>query len=385
MKKHLLTSAFVVVTASVVGACTNQVGALPGAASGLPTAVLHCPEHVARGASFDVDGSDSVDVDGAWAETSITMSSFDGSVFGEASGLDASFVVEQDAVVTVALHVKDEDGNVAFAACRVVVDGEGAAEGEGEGAAEGEGEADDEFDLSGNFALVAWDAAEVSTFGLNPSTQCAPAKSVSFVTLRQTGNHVSVEAKTCSLSLVAVDSFIGRQASSFADAAVQAMPPLRSEFDLVGGGAGDPFVGVTDPVSMVIGADVAEGEPLPHDSSLGNVVDSDHDGVPGVSMHTVDDDGQTVDDHAVVYRRTIAAFRGVIVSDDEIDGGAVGSWQVEGETSLLDDWANLLTPEMHGRPSTFKMTRTTATGCADLEAAPPAPAPIDLGDCYVAQ
>ncbi len=365
-----------VVTVGGAG-CTN--GLLPTATlDGLPVAVLHCPDHVAVGAAFVVDGSDSVDVGGTWAETTLTLSSFDGSVFQQEDALDGEFVVDHGTVVTVALHVKDDDGNVALAACRVIVDGAGeeGEEGEGEGAVDDEFE----FDLTGHFALVTWDAAEVSTFGLNPATQCAPAKAVAFVDVRQVQNHVSFTMKTCSLSVVAVDSFIGRQASTFASAAVQALPSLIGEFDI--DGAGSEFTGIDGDTALVIGADVGAGDPLPTDSTLENVVDDDGDGAPGVTMHTTDEDGASVDDHAVVYRRTIKSFSGTIDSADEVNG----DWQVDGETSLLDDWANLLTPQTTGRPSTFKMTRTAATSCADLDtASAPAPAAIDMADCYIAQ
>ena len=203
---------------------------------------------------------------------------------------------------------------------------------------------------------------------------------MAFVDVRQVQNHVSFTMKTCSLSVVAVDSFIGRQASTFASAAVQALPSLIGEFDI--DGAGSEFTGIDGDTALVIGADVGAGDPLPTDSTLENVVDDDGDGAPGVTMHTTDEDGASVDDHAVVYRRTIKSFSGTIDSADEVNG----DWQVDGETSLLDDWANLLTPQTTGRPSTFKMTRTAATSCADLDtASAPAPAAIDMADCYIAQ
>jgi hypothetical protein len=391
----------VVALANLAG-CTNQMGPAVTLGKGLPIARLSCPSHVDKGANIHVDGSGSGD-DGSLVTQDLRIGTLDGAVHDEASGLEADFVVDRDLVVTVTLHVIDDANNEAFAACRVIVGDVSAAdiapddEEDDDGVDEDPVDGGDDHgaprapgtpvDIDGNFALVAWDAAQVSTFGLEPGTQCAPAKSVSLVTVHQTGTHVALSMKTCSISLPAVDSWIGRQISSFSDAAIRAMPSLTAEFDLPYAEVGDPFTAVTAPTGMVLGADVADGEPLPTDSTLTNVIDSDGDGRPGVNMHTIDGDGELVDDHAVVYRRAVAAFAGTVVSDDEIDGSAPGAWQVNGETALLDDWADLLTPDAVGLPSTFKMTRTAALRCSDLSDldALPAPPPPDLGGCYVAQ
>ena len=365
----------------VVAGCTNKLA--PAIADGLPVAALVCPAAVEKGVEFVVDGTAS-DPGGAIATTTLTL---DDQVV---EALSSSFVVDRDAVVTVRLVVVDDELNTAEARCRIAV----GDIGEETLAPDPDDDDDDDdlpveaprvpgvpVDLNGGFALVAWDFPELSgSLVMSPARQCAAAKTVAFVQVQQTGAHISLSAKTCALTMPTVATWLGPQRTTAPPALVAALPPLVAEFDLAFGEVGDRFTAVAAGQGQVVGAVAADDEELPTDAADPRVRDSDGDGQPGVTVASSSGDQQ------ITHRRFVDAFDGVVVSNDEIDGSEAGSWLVNSESSLVGfSLVDFLVPSSRGQNSTFKMTRTAATSCAELLAGVdslPAPAPPAMpADC----
>jgi hypothetical protein len=393
MPKRPSHLAFALFAGALAGAgCENAVGS---SAPAPPTASLACPDHADVGVEFVIDGSASTADGDTFKDIALTViENLGGGVHEPLTELRHALTLDHDAVITAVLDLKSDTGMPASARCRFTVgdpfvvdppppppDPTDPTEPSDPSEPREPGVP---VDLTGTWAFFAYDAIHVSTFGLSPGEQCAPAPTVAFVTLTQDGTHVSMTAKTCSISLPAVDTWIGPQISRFTPAAVAALPALASEFELAHGEVGDVFRPISAPRDLVAGANLPAGAGLPTSSGATGVFDADGDTFPGVALDTYDDAGALVDNHEVIYRRTVRAFSGVVVSSDVIEGAAPGSWEVDGETALLDDVAGFLVPDHVGDASRFKMVRTNATSCADLPAStlPQVESP-DLGGCFV--
>lgn len=380
--------------AALASACAADVDPSVSGPS-LPSASLSCPAEVAVGVPFEIDGTASLDLDGPFADVRLRVQPGD----HELTELSGTFTLASSGIATAALVVTDSDGNLAEARCRVSVRGAGDEPGVPPGPDDPSGPTPpgQPVDLSGEFALIAYDRPELEGGGLDPARQCAAAPQISRVHLEQTGEHVAMTLQTCRVTLPTVQVFLaGVQESEVPDAVVDAMPTLGPiEWHLERAATGAAFAPPAAALgrAQVVGATLAsDSEPLPTDAGDARVIDADHDGEPGVSILS------TFGAQSVIVRRMIRAFSGVISSADEIEGAAEGSYRVDSDSSLLSPLA-FLVPTGVGMPSTFSMVRVDgangtedlrgddgALDCADLRAAAEqllarAPPPATPADC----
>lgn len=339
---------------SACGAPTSSNAAAPG----LPVAVLSCPEEARVGVPFDVDGSASSDGDGAFASVSLRLSPGD----QEVADLRATFTAQSSGVATVILVVTDASAQVAEARCRIAVGGAGSDPTPGEPPAPG---TPGTVDLSGAFALVAWDRPQLEGGALDPERQCAAAPHLSLVTMEQQGAQWSMTLEACVLTVPRVQVFaLGRQDTEVPAALLEALPRVGPfSVTLSSSAVGATFAaGVVPP--LVAGADLAsDQEELPTDAGDPRVRDDDGDGAPGVTLVS------NVGGLEVAYRRAVRALSGVVVSADEIDGSALGSFRVDTEASMLS-FLGAFAPAGTGLPSTFRMLRADgAHGTQDYSGA----------------
>ncbi len=367
---------------ALVPACTNEIQS-GGPAGSFPVAVLACPDHVAANAPFDVDGSASTfdDAPGATAELKLAPGG------DSVPDLSGQFTAPAG-IATVSLSITDAKGNVAAARCRVVVDApadDGGDNGGGDpvvdpvddpGTNPDDGGGDPgvdpvtspgaPVDLTGTFALVAFDNPELTDGALDPSRQCARAPMLARVSIAQTGNHVDMTLHTCHVTMPSVQVFLfGVSDSSAPDRAIEQMGDLTASFDLDDASVGATFAPTMDRLGVPLIGGALLPNPfgsLPTDPSDPAVDDPDGDQQPGITLDT------SYGPQLVVLRRTIRAFSGIIESSDAIDGGAPGSFQVDGESSLLSP-AAFLVPSSRSRPSTFRMSRIADDAtCDDIRA-----------------
>lgn len=384
----------VVALAFAVAACSSEP--LP-----LAIAIVDCPSSgVAKGTAVTVAGhftgnqkltSESLTIDEGIKDAT-------GAVVAPrvVTGATDTITVDADAIVAVTYKITTEEGAAVEAHCRyavgspleVVVPEEeeedivdvGSGD-NGGGDNGGGGDVVEEpgvpVDLNGNFALVAWDMPKMDGLPLNPNTQCASAKSVSFVHLTQTGKHIEMDVETCTLPMPSVFTFgYDRVDTTVPEAFRRALGTLHVGFDLRHGTVGDKFEPITEGgQDQFVGANVADGAALPQGAGAPGEVDSDGDSRPGGTIHV----GGV--DRTIAYRRAIDLFAGVVLNNDEIDGSAPGSWLVSTETALLDPELVLgfgaFNVGVRGEMSTFKMVRTNVSSCAELLADPaslPSPA-----------
>jgi hypothetical protein len=375
------TTALIVLVA--LTACSHHIGDATGPA--LPIAELACPAHVDAGSQFDVDASASEPPAGEASFKSATIAMVPGAATPKdalASGLKTALTAPNSAhaVVTVKLVVTDKKGRTAEARCRITVDPAAAGEGEGEGG-EGEGEGAP-IDLTGSFAMVAFDMPELSGGNLDPSVQCGPAPVLALVGVQQTDKHVSMTITPCAVWMPDVQILnSGVQTMQVPGAVTAALPPLSADFDLASTSAGTAFAPPLDQlgVAEIVGARLADPDgPMPTDANDPQVSDDDRDGWPGVTVFA---SGNAQD---VIYRRYIRAFDGTIESNDLVDG----TWRADTSAALLSSNFFFDTiPVGSGLTSSFQMTRVDASSTCDdllgnsdaLISAAPSVAPPD--DC----
>ena len=381
---NTITSLLVVATAVVVAAC--------GAPVEVPTAFaeLDCPAAVAVGADINVTGRFTGTQ--TLAASSLTIIANGTQVI---DGDTAPLRFDEDIIVTVTYAATTKEGGTAEARCRFAVgdpvaariaaefgdDEDDDVSDVGDDVEEEEEEEEEEevgppVDLTGDFAVVAWDAPTISSLALAPNDQCSHARSVSIAHVVQTGSHIDIVMETCLLPMPTVyTSGFEFMVTLMPDAFLAALPLLSYSFDLAHGAAGDRFSPVRNAgPAQTVGSDVDDATDLPVEVGE-HVINSDNDDLPGVTLHVGNQD------RGVVYRRFVDRFDGVILNSDEIDGGDLGNWQVNSETRMMDPLLSLFRDfvgvSVEGRNSTFKMSRTNATTCDELMANPgllPAPA-----------
>jgi hypothetical protein len=352
--------------AAIVGSSSCSTTVVGEAIGGAPSATLQCPAEVAVGDTFVIDGGASMDVDGEIVTHTLTLTPGD----ERFDALRADVTATQAGILTAVLTLSDNDGHTSMARCRVRVVDPDATDDENDDDDDNDGDGDtgpvgEPVDLSGTFALVAWDLPELTGGGLlsvmSPARQCATAPTLSLVTLRQTGLDVDVEIRTCTLTMPTINTVFGLQATTVPDAFVDAVPPLVGRARLARGVVGDRLVVEGLGVGLVAGAVVGDTDELPQDGGDPRVRDDDGNGRPGVTL------ASTSGDQDVVYRRYVDALEGVVVSADTIDGAEPGSYMATGESSLLS-FLDFLVPTGAGLPSTFQMRRVSASSCADVRA-----------------
>lgn len=367
-------------TGQLIG-CVSEVtpADVPGS---LPSALLVCPMQAAAGQPFTVDGSASADLDGPFA--SVVLRLDPGGT--EVADLVGTFTVADPGVATVALRVIDGDGNAAEARCRVMVVGPGVDPGDPEEPADpteptepsDPGEPGDPYepppgagtpvDVTGSFALVAWDSVEMNGGILDPARQCGATAHLGLVELSQQGSRVSMTLRTCALVPPTVQAgFSVLHNVTLPDAFVdslQALGPIDVELGAAVVGA--TFAPALDELgrARVVGAALAsDDEALPTNQFDQRVRDDDDDGWPGISIFG------SMGAQSIAYRRSIRAFSGVVMSDNEIAGSAPGSYRVDSDAGLFALLAVLM-PSGTGLPSTFRMVRIDgAHGAEDLRGA----------------
>lgn len=343
-------------------ACGAEVQT-PANTTALPVALLQCPEYARVGEPFTIDGSESGD---ASSFATILLRVVPGDE--ERAELRGSFTVESSGIATAILSLTDPGGNAAEARCRFRVLAEGEDPGDPLDPA-GPGEPDDPpaagaVDLSGRFALVAYDRPQLLGGALDPEQQCAAAPHLSLVTLQQEGTHVSMTVQACVLSVPSVQVLaFGIQRTEVPDAFIDALPTLGPvDIELSAAAPGALFAPAAGLPPLVLGAELASAEEdLPTDGNDPRVRDDDGDGAPGASLVS------NVGNLEVAFRRTVRAFSGVVLSSDEIDGSAPGSFRVDSETSMLFSLFGFFSPSGDGLASTFRMLRVDgAHGTEDL-------------------
>lgn len=344
-------------------ACAAEVQA-PTADASLPVALLQCPESARVGVPFTVDGSASGD---AASFATILLRVVPGDE--ERAELSGTFSVTSSGIATAILSVTDLAGNAAEARCRFRVLAPGEDPGEPIDPA-GPGEPGDPppggaVDLSGSFALIAWDRPQLIGGALDPEQQCAPAPHLSMVTMQQVGTRVSMTLQACTLSVPSVQVLaFGIQRTEVPDAFLDALPALGPiDVELGAATPGAVFAPATGGLPpLVLGAQLGSAEEeLPTDGSDPRVRDDDGDGAPGASLVS------NVGNLEVAFRRSVRAFSGVVLSSDEIDGSAPGSFRVDSETSMLFSLFGFFSPSGDGLASTFRMLRVDgAHGTEDL-------------------
>lgn len=369
-------------------ACATDV-APPTIGPSLPSALLTCPAVADAGAPFVVDGSSSRDPDGPFAEVTLRVLPGD-LVLHDLSG---TFVVAASGVATASLAVVDGEGNRAEARCRINVRGAGGGDDDAGWPSDPGGP----VDLTGDFALVAYDRPELSGAILDPARQCSAAADVGIVHLEQTGTRVTMTMRTCAVDLPSVKVwFSDVQRSSVPVPALEAFPvvgPLQWDLERaeIGASFAPPLAELG--VAQVVGATLDDPDAaLPTDAADARVTDDDLDGDPGVTIES------NFGPQLVVVRRAIRAMSGVITSSDEVDGASEGSWRVDSDSSLLS-LLDFLVPTGVGLPSTFGMVRVDGANdaldlrgsdgvldCGDLRAAKElleqrVPAPAMPADC----
>lgn len=359
-------------TRPIVFALLSVLSACGGARVGsdLPVATLACPESAEPGVPFTVSGTAS----GPVVTTTLRL----GAV--EKDGLDGEFVVTEPGFALVELTVADAAENRAVASCVVPV----GAVGEGAGA--------NVVDITGTFAFVAYDRAQLQGGALEPPTQCAPAPSLAVVELAQeVGDRadVTMTMTWCQLEMPDVDvRTFGLQDGEIPDTTTAMFAPL--------GPATFPFDGVSFSPPMevfgrarVLGADLTnpDGDALPTSIFDETVSDPDEDGNDGVPIFVNETQLN------VAMRRTVRALSGTVSSADQIDGSVEGSFHADTEISLLDPTGIMQAnaPTGIALPSSFQMTRVEAGAtCTTLVAQREAllaalPAPSPPAGCHVAQ
>lgn len=345
-----------------VASCASQVAPSTVGPS-LPTASLVCPAEVRVGSPFELDGSASRDLDGPFADVRLLVQPGE----QEVAELTGSFTLAASGIATATLVVTDADGNVAEARCRLMARGAGddPVGPPGPDDPGGPSEPGQPVDLSGDFAMVAYDRPALEGGALDPARQCAAAPQVALVHLEQSGTRVSMSVRTCVMTLPTVQVFmVGLQHSDVPAAVADAAPvlgPIAWELGRAETGAAFAPPGDALAQPVVLGATLASGsEELPTDAADTRVVDADHDGEPGVSIES------TFGPQSIIVRRVIRVLSGVIVSANEIEGAAEGSFRVDSDSSLLSPFA-FLVPTGAGLPSTFSMARVDgANGAPDL-------------------
>jgi hypothetical protein len=360
MKTLLLAST--AAAALVMTACANDIAASDTAlGAGVPVPALECPsEPVMAGTPFVVDGSHSGDPS---KFSSISLQIGD----DVATELTHEFVVDAAgpalATLTVTTNKKQD---TATASCRVMITPVPPAGG---------------YDISGTFALVAYDMPYLTGSILDPNVQCALAPQVSLVHLGLDGSNVTMDMQSCDISLAPVNVlFVGRQTTEvlFNDH-VPKIGPFT--FPIDGAKFAPPLDLIGEPMIDGVSLETPDA-PLPHDLVDG-LLDSDGDGPLGVHIRVND-----FWDLNIVYRRIVRAMSGTVVSANEIDGLDEGSYQADSEAALLNGLLdNFAKPSGHGMPSTFKMLRVAeGASCADLreqkaQLVSQLPAPVAPPDC----
>lgn len=367
--------AFTVPVAAAVAltACVAQVTPGAGVAAAVPVASLACPTSAQVGVPFVLDGTASTG-----APVEITLQVMPGPE--PVAELSSTFTLAAPGIATGRLSLVDAAGLTSEARCRFAVVGEAVAIDDGDGTGDDLGDVDggdgddgddtgappgDPVDLTGAFAMIAYDNPELTGLSLDPQRQCGAAPQLSLVELVQEGSSITMTSKTCHLSLPSVRIFaFDIQVSTVPESFIEAMPVTGPfTFDLgdivVGTAFAPPLAAIGVPVvGGAILADPAH-DVLPSDAGDERVIDSDNDGEPGVSILS------SGFPQALVYRRTIRALAGVIRSADVIEGATAGSYRVDAESSLLSLF-QLLVPAGTGQPSTFQMTRIADAGADGL-------------------
>lgn len=379
------------ISALLTTACTNGLSPTDGGPT-LPVASLSCPAEVRAREPFVVDGAASRDLDGPFAEVRLRV--LPGDV--ELPELSGTFTVASSGIATASLTVTDGDGNVAEARCRLLVLGGGEGPSDPSDPT-GPGAPGQPVDLSGGFAMVAYDRPELEGGALDPARQCAASPQLSIVHLDQAGTQLSMSIEACAMTLPTVQVWLmGLQESTVPDAVVDALPvlgPITWQLERAETGASFAPPAAVLAAAQVLGAELTSAtDELPTDAMDERVTDDDNNGEPGVSIES------TFGPQNVIVRRIVRALSGTIVSSDEINGAAEGSYRVDTDSSLLSPLA-FLVPTGAGLPSTFGMVRADggdraldlrgadgALDCADLRAAfddlqARVPAPALPSDC----
>jgi hypothetical protein len=289
--------------------------------------------------------------------------------------LKGSFTAPENAdVLTGRLTLDNEAGLEAEARCRIIVDGPavttppppstdpgpGTDPGTDPGSDPPPGFDDrphgDPVDLTGNFALVTWDAQSLTQGALDPPNQCGAVAQVSLVSIAQTGTSLHLESKFCSVKVPNMQAVLaGVQQTEVPQPLIDSIPTIAMDMVLDRAKTGADFFAPFVSHPVVTGT-------LPTDPAAAS--DDDHDGENGVTV-IVTNQFLTLDE-SIVYRHETQAFSGTIASSDEIDGDAPGSYAGTGDSSLLSYLSGGV-PTSAPLPSTFRMTRTAATTCDDLD------------------
>lgn len=356
-----------------VALCSFACGSSIEPMIGLPVASLACPTAGAVGVPFTIDPTTSSDAEGAFSLVELDVN---GDKRTEL--LAQSFSVDYPGIVVASLKITDADQHVARATCRFLVDGpaldtldpidDGDGDGDDDPIDDGEDDVDpiedaeDNVDpiaepdsLTGSFAMVGYDMAQLEGGGLDPAMQCMPAPSVALVDLVEGEGELTMTLTWCHLEIPDVQlGAFGVQNSEIPDTTTELFGSLGPATFPYDGAMFSPPLDVFGR-ALLAGATNETG-PLPDNNEANSVANPDGDANQGVPIFVGNAFPLQLN---VAMRRTITALSGTVASNSFIDGSVDGSYRVTTEINTLDaGFTSGAQPETStALPSRFQMTR----------------------------